>query len=69
VAAQLAFVDEYGLGDEFLNSYVRRVLSVTPDQIRSAANVLLTPSRMQLVVVGDKKTVEQQISGLGKIVP
>jgi zinc protease len=69
VASQLAFVDEYGLGDDFLTTYVRRVLSVTPEQVRRSAETYLVPGKMQLVVVGDKKIVAEQLSTWGKVVP
>ena len=69
VAAQLAFADQYGLGDDFLTTYVRRVLAVTPEQVRRSAEAYLVPEHMQLVVVGDKKTVADQLSAWGKIVP
>jgi predicted Zn-dependent peptidase len=62
VIGRLAFVDLHGLGDEYLSTYVKRVLSVTPEDVRRVANDYLTPDRMTLVVVGDVKTVKEQVA-------
>ena len=56
----------FKLGDDYLRSYVRRILAVTPEQVRNAAATFLVPDRMQLIVVGDKKIVEQQLAPFGK---
>jgi predicted Zn-dependent peptidase len=69
VAGQLAFVDLFGLGDDYLTGYVRRVLSVSPDQVQRMAQTYLRPERMQLVVVGDKKVVQEQLAPWGTVVP
>ena len=69
VAGQLAFVDLYGLGDNYLTSYVRNVLAVTPAQVQQMTQLYLRPERMQLVVVGDKKVVQEQLAPWGTVVP
>jgi len=69
VAGQLAFVDLYGLGDSYLTSYVRNVLAVTPAQVQQMTQLYLRPERMQLVVVGDKKIVQEQLAPWGTVVP
>jgi zinc protease len=69
LTGQLATVDLYRLGDDYLSTYVRRILAVTPEQVRSAAATFLVPDKMQLIVVGDKKVVEKQLEPFGKIVP
>jgi zinc protease len=62
IISRLAFVDQYGLGDAYLSTYVKRVMSVTPDDVRRVANQYLTPDTMTLVVVGDTKTVKDQLA-------
>jgi zinc protease len=62
VIGRLAFVDLHRLGDDYLSSYVKRLMAVTPDDVRRVANEYLTPDRMTLVVVGDVKTVKEQLS-------
>ena len=62
VIGRLAFVDLHGLGDQYLSSYVKRVMAVTPDDVRRIANDYLTPDKMTLVVLGDVKTVKSQVT-------
>jgi zinc protease len=61
IIGQLAFVDVQGLPDSYLTGYVKHLLAVTPEQVRSIAARHLAPDRMTIVVVGDKKTVEKQV--------
>jgi len=69
VAGRLAFVDLHGLTDDFLTGYVRRVLTVTPQQVQQMVQLYLRPDRMQLVVVGDRKVVQEQLAPWGTVVP
>ena len=56
VIGRLAFVDLHGLGPDYLSTYVKRVMAVTPEDVRRAANEYLASDKMTLVVVGDEKT-------------
>jgi predicted Zn-dependent peptidase len=38
------------------------VMAVTPEEVRRIANEYLTPDRMALVVLGDVKTVKDQLT-------
>ena len=62
VIGRLAFVDLHGLGDDYLTGYVKRVMAVTPEDVRRVASEYLTPEKMTLVVVGDTKTVKEQLT-------
>ena len=66
VLSQIAFVDRHGLGDQYLATYVKRVMAVTPDEVRRIANQYLTPDKMTLVIVGDTKTVQEQVAPWSK---
>ena len=55
-------MDQHGLGDDYLSTYVKRVMTVTPDEVRRVANDDLVPDKMTLVVVGDEKTVKEQVA-------
>jgi predicted Zn-dependent peptidase len=37
-------------------------MTVTPDEVRRVANDYLVPDKMTLVVVGDEKTVKEQVA-------
>ena len=62
VISRLSFVDQHGLGDEYLATYVKRVMAVTPQDVQRVAKEYLVPERMTLVVVGDTKTVQDQLA-------
>jgi zinc protease len=62
VIGRLVFVDLHGLGAEYLSTYVKRVMAVTPEDVRRIASEYLTPDKMTLVVVGDEKTVKPQVT-------
>jgi predicted Zn-dependent peptidase len=62
VISRLSFVDQHGLGDDFLATYVKRVMAVTPQDVQRIAKQYLVPDRMTLVVVGDTKTVKDQLA-------
>jgi predicted Zn-dependent peptidase len=62
VIGRLVFVDQHGLGDQYLSTYVKQVMAVTPEEVRRIANDYLTPETMTLVVVGDVKTVKEQVA-------
>ena len=59
--SQLAFVDLHGLGDDYLTNYVKRVMAVTPGDVRRVVTDYLKPEQMALVVVGDRKTIDSQL--------
>ncbi len=62
VISRLNFADTHKLGPDYLSSYVKRVMAVTPEDVRRIANEYLTPDKMSLVVVGDEKTVKTQVT-------
>jgi predicted Zn-dependent peptidase len=62
VIGRLAFVDLHKLGPDYLSTYVKRLMAVTPEEVRRIANEYLTPDKMSLVVVGDEKTVKPQVT-------
>ena len=68
VIRQLQFVDQHGLDAEYLSSYVKNLMAVTPEDVRATAQKYLAPERLSIAIVGDKKTVEPQLTKL-KLVP
>ncbi len=43
VLGRLAFVDQHGLGDQYLANYVKRVMAVTPEDVRRIAQSIPDP--------------------------
>jgi predicted Zn-dependent peptidase len=66
VIGQLAYVDQHRLGDQYLATYVKKIMAVTPEDVRRIATQYLTPDKMTLVVVGDTKTVKEQVAEWSK---
>jgi predicted Zn-dependent peptidase len=62
VISRLNFADTHKLGPDYLSSYVKRLMAVTPEDVHRIANEYLTPDKMSLVVVGDEKTVKSQVT-------
>jgi zinc protease len=62
--AQLAFLDQQGLGDDWLTHYVEHVYAVTPAEVRAAAAEALDPQAMTLVIVGDLAKIKPGVLAL-----
>ncbi len=60
---QVAFVDRYELGPDWLPGYIQRLQSVTPRGVRDAA-AKFDVSRMTIVVAGDLSRIKSGIEGI-----
>jgi zinc protease len=68
ITGQLEYIDLHGLPASYANEYVKKVYAVTPQQISEVARKYLQDDRATIVVVGDRKVVEEQLKPFGKIV-
>jgi predicted Zn-dependent peptidase len=59
ITGQLAFLDLYGLSEDFLRTYVQRVYALTPADVQKLAQTHINPSQLAIVVVGDKSIMDQ----------
>ena len=59
IAGQLAFLDLYGLSEDFLRTYVQRVYALKPVDIQRMAQTYIDPASLAIVVVGDPSVREQ----------
>jgi zinc protease len=64
---QLEFVDLQGLPDTYLRDYVSRVNAVTPAVVQQMAQKYITDDKATIVVVGDRKTIEEQVKPYGPL--
>jgi len=48
-----------GLPSEFLGNYVPMIQQVTPEQVREAGKKFFSPETQSIVVVGDRKVLDQ----------
>jgi zinc protease len=65
ISNQLANLVTYNLPDSYFNDYIRNINAVTIDDVNRVANKYLDPSRMAIVIVGDRKVVEPGLKELG----
>jgi zinc protease len=65
IIGQLQFVDLQGLPDDYLNRFVARVYGVTPQQVQQTAARGIEDDKATIVVVGDRKIVEEQVKPFG----
>ena len=67
IAAQLAFLDLYGLSEDYLRNYVQRVYALTPADVQRLAQTYVDPSKLAIVVVGDRAQVLEQLKPYGDV--
>ncbi|MDP9194981.1 MAG: insulinase family protein [Acidobacteriota bacterium] len=61
IAAQLAFLDLYGLSEDYVRNYVKNVHALTPADIQRMAKTYIDPAKLAIVVVGDRAKVAEQL--------
>lgn len=64
---QLAFMDLYGLPDDFLTHWVENVHAVTPAQVSEMVRQWIRPAHMSVVVVGDLDKVAGPVEALPQL--
>ena len=69
IAGQFANVDAYNLGEDYLSTWTSRVLAVTPQDVQKTMQQYLTPEKMSVVVVGDRKVIDEQLKQVLGAVP
>jgi len=67
IIGQLEFVDLHGLPADYLNGYVQRLYAVTPEEVQQMAKKYLQDDKATIVVVGDKKIVDDQVKEFGPL--
>ncbi len=69
IVAQLEFVDLHGLPADYLTSFVRRVYAVTPADVQKMTAKYIRADHAAIVVVGDRKAVDEQVAPYAKDKP
>ncbi|HRH44727.1 MAG TPA: insulinase family protein [Pyrinomonadaceae bacterium] len=65
ISGQLSNLVTYGLPDTYFNDYINKVNAVTLADVNRVANKYLTPDKMAIVIVGDRKVIEAKLKELG----
>ena len=64
IANRLTDIVLYNLPDDYFNNYIASVRAVKLDDLNRVANRYLDPSRMAILVVGDRKVIEPGLRSL-----
>jgi predicted Zn-dependent peptidase len=64
IAGQLSALVTYGLPDSTFNEFIAKVNAVSAADVTRVANKYLDPSRMAIVIVGDRKVIEPGLKEL-----
>ena len=51
--------------DSYFNDYIRNINAVTVDDVNRVANKYLDPSKMAIVIVGDRNVIQPKLTELG----
>jgi len=65
ISDQLSNLVIYNLPDSYFNDYIQKVNSVTLTDVNRVANKYLTPDKVAIVIVGDRKAIEPGLKQLG----
>jgi zinc protease len=65
VLDSISEIVEFGLPDDYWNSYAAALRGLTREQVNKAAHDYLRPADLILVVVGDRQVIEPGLKGLG----
>ena len=65
ISGQLSNLVVYNLPDNTFNEFISKINAVTLDDVNRVANKYLTPDKMAIVIVGDRKSVEPGLKELG----
>jgi zinc protease len=64
ISNQLANLLIYDFSDSYFNEYIQKVNAVTVADVNRVAHKYLNPSKMAIVIVGDKKVIEPKLKEL-----
>ena len=64
ISNQLSNLVVFGLPDSYFNDYISKVNAVTVADINRVANKYLDPSKMAILIVGDRKAIEPKLKEL-----
>jgi len=65
ISNQLSNLVVYDLPDSYFNEYIGKINAVTLDDVNRVARQYIDPSKMAIVIVGDRKVIEPGLKELG----
>lgn len=67
IIGQLSFLDFHGLTPAYLTEFVQKVHAVTPAKVQEMATKYISDDKAIIVLVGDRKLIEEQVKPFGAI--
>ena len=64
IATRLTSLVVYGLPDSYFDDYISKLRAVTSEDVTRVANKYLDPSKMAILIVGDRKVIEPSLRSL-----
>jgi predicted Zn-dependent peptidase len=68
ITNQLDYMALHGLPPTYASTYVKQVYAVTPAQVSEMARKHVVDDRATIVIVGDRRVIEEQVKGFGAII-
>jgi predicted Zn-dependent peptidase len=67
IISQLAFLDLHGLDLSFITNYISNIRSITADDVQRIMKTYLDPSKMTIVIAGDRKSIGKEVEQFGTV--
>jgi predicted Zn-dependent peptidase len=67
IVSMMKWVDQHGLPEDELATYVDRVLALKPADLQRVTRQYIDDDKASIVIVGDRKQIEKQVEPFGKI--
>jgi predicted Zn-dependent peptidase len=67
ITNQLDYMALHGLPLAYASTYVKQIYAVTPEQVSEMAKKHVVDDRATIVIVGDRKVIEEQVKGFGTL--
>jgi zinc protease len=67
ISSRLTDIVLYNLPDDYFNNYIANIRAVTMADVQRVANRYLDPSKMAILVVGDRKVIEPGLRSLDSV--
>ena len=63
---QLSYLNVFDLPESNLTNRIKNIYAVTPEKVQEITKKYISPEKMTLIVVGDKKVIEDQVNTFNK---
>ena len=67
VSGKLLSMELYGLNEEYYNTFLRSINSITKEDVLNVANKYLLPESLKIVAAGNVSKLKEQLNKFGEI--